>query len=957
LFCLLVDLYYECYNIIMKIRLRAILVIVLTNLMIIIFSVSTGIIFVQKNMDISLETDLTAMSNIANHFLSVELDNLKLKARGAAKSLEQNNETAWPVILREQNISNPVFAGMAVIEPDRGIIAVFGEAADAGILNDKYISKSLSGKFSISSTCRNANGLFFYMAVPLAAPHDGILVITLPGTYFQDQLSKFAIWETGHIFLSDSEGYAISNPRDSWVQDRFNYINDSKTDKIFSGLAETVTRMTQGESGTSRYKVYNIPRLCSFGPVSGSEEGWSLGVVAPLPENPVKNTDSGLLLVAYISLILSVIAAVVASNFIKKPFEKIAILKEEADNANKAKTSFLSTMSHEIRTPMNAILGISEIQLQNKSIDSAVKEAFAKIFTSGDLLLSIINDILDLSKIEAGKFDLNIDKYEVASMISDTTQLNMMRIGGKPIKFELQVDENLPTHLIGDELRIKQILNNLLSNAFKYTDEGNVILSVYAEPVKDDAVKDEVVLVIIVSDSGQGLSKEQVDKLFDAYTQFNKKANSAKEGTGLGMSITYNLINLAKGSINVESEPGKGSTFTVRLPQGKCDCGVLGMDVARNLCQFRMHGRDFMERLEISREPMPYGNVLIVDDVEANIYVAMGLLAFYDIKVSSAKSGPKAIKKIKDGEKFDIIFMDHMMPEMDGIEATRQIRDLGYTAPIIALSANAVEGQAELFIQNGFDDFISKPVDIRQLNQILNRHIRDKQPQDVLDEARRQKAEKMDKIAVLEELKAKPVNLASKSLLAEKEIAGLDIVKGIKRFDGNEQAYMDVLRSYAAGVNSMLDDIETVSKDTLNSYIIKVHGIKGTSFDIYADQIAKAAQYLEKAGKSGDLQFIMSNNQAFIKKARNLVSSIINLFKTLDSENQKPLKDKPDKDVLLRLLNACNEYDMDEADAAMADLEKFKYETDNDLVEWLRQNIVRSEFEQISEKISSLLNA
>ncbi|MDR0504133.1 MAG: response regulator [Treponema sp.] len=933
----------------MKIRTRAILVIILTNLVIIIFSVSAGIVFVQKNMDISLETDLAVMSNIADHFVSVDLDFLKFKAHESAKELEMFDEAVWPQKLREQIELYPDFIGMAVIETDGRLAAASGEMpADAGVINDKYIKESLLGKTSISSTCQTADGPVFYMAVPMPAPQNRILVITLPGMYFSRRLSNFLIWETGHIFMSDSEGFAIANPRENWIRERFNFIRAAQTDKNFTELAKTVERMTRGESGTGFYNVYGIPRICSFRPVSGSEEGWSLGVVAPLTESPVKNTDRGLLIVALVSIFLNIIAAVIASNFIKKPFEKIAVLKEEADAANKAKSVFLSTMSHEIRTPMNAILGISEIQLQNDSLDLSVKEAFAKVFTSGDLLLSIINDILDLSKIEAGKFELNIDKYEIASMISDTAQLNIMRIGGKPIKFELQVDENLPTHLIGDELRIKQILNNLLSNAFKYTQEGNVVLSIYTEPVSND---DEATLVFIVSDTGQGMTKEQIGRLFDAYSQFNRKANRTTEGTGLGMSITNNLVKLSRGNIKIESEPGKGTTFIVRLPQGKCDCGVLGMDAARNLCQFRMHGRDYMEKLEISREPMPYGSVLVVDDVEANIYVAMGLLALYDIKISSASSGQKAIKKIKKGEKYDIVFMDHMMPEMDGIEATKHIRELGYTAPIVALSANAIEGQAEIFIQNEFDDFLSKPIDIRQLNQVLNKYIRDKQPQEVLEEARRQKAEKKENRAVLEEMKTKPVNI-TKSQLMEREIAGLDISKGIKRFDGNEQAYLNVLRSYAAGVNSMLDDIETVSEDTLNSYIIKVHGIKGTSFDIYADQIAKAAQYLEKAGKSGDLQFIMANNKAFIKKARYLVSNIIDLFKILDSASQKPVKDKPDKDVLLKLLNACSEYDMDEADSAMAELENYQYESDNDLIGWLRSNIDRTEFEQIVERLT-----
>jgi len=295
-----------------------------------------------------------------------------------------------------------------------------------------------------------------------------------------------------------------------------------------------------------------------------------------------------------------------------------------ADAANKAKSSFLSTMSHEIRTPMNAILGITEIQLLDDSLEKPVKDAFDKIYHSGDLLLGIINDILDLSRIEAGKLDIVTEQYSITSLISDTAQLNLMRIGSKPIEFELHIDENMPAYLSGDELRIKQIFNNILSNAFKYTAEGVVKLTVNVEPVPGN--DDELTLVVSVSDTGQGMTKEQIDKLFDEYARFNALANRQTEGTGLGMSITQNLIHMMNGEIFVESEPGRGSVFTVRLPQGRGGSeGVLGKEIADSLRQFRSSSRAQMRRVQITREPMPYGNVLIVDDVETNIYVARGL--------------------------------------------------------------------------------------------------------------------------------------------------------------------------------------------------------------------------------------------------------------------------------------------------------------------------------------------
>jgi len=614
--------------------------------------------------------------------------------------------------------------------------------------------------------------------------------------------------------------------------------------------------------------------------------------------------------------------------------------------ANKAKSTFLSTMSHEIRTPMNAIIGITEIQLRYEEHPQNVLEAFEKIYSSGDMLMSIINDILDLSKIESGKLELLENKYEFASMISDTAQLNMMRIGSKQIEFELKVGENIPVTLLGDELRVKQILNNVLSNAFKYTDAGKVSMSVAADESVIESGK--VTVVFKVSDTGQGMTKEQVEKLFDEYSRFNREANRTTEGTGLGMSITRNLINMMNGRINVESEAGKGSVFTIFLPQGKVDSEVIGREMAENLCKFRMHNRAYLKNIQISLEPMPYGKILIVDDVDTNIFVAKGLMLPYSLKeIDSALSGNEAIEKIKNGNVYDVIFMDHMMPGMDGIEAVRHIRNAGYKEPIVALSANAVEGNSGIFLQNGFDGFISKPIDMRQLNLIMNNYVRDKQPPEIIEEVRRQTQNTA-------QLSAPQKQILHGSIFNGADIPGLDITKGLKRFDGNEKVFLDVLRSYAAGVNSMLDKIETFNEQSLADYIIKVHGIKGTSFDIFAEQVACEAKALEEAGKSGDLEYINKNHSSFLKKARELVSCISKVCASIEINNDKPLKDKPDIKILFNLITACNDFDMDGADEAIAELEKYKYESDNELIEWLRNAVDGMQFEEITKKLSNI---
>jgi signal transduction histidine kinase len=432
-----------------------------------------------------------------------------------------------------------------------------------------------------------------------------------------------------------------------------------------------------------------------------------------------------------------------AADFIHKPFSAkvvksrvrnqiqivnqiraIELYVKVAEDANRAKSAFLAKMSHEIRTPMNAILGIAEIQLQNENISPDIKEALNRIMNSGSLLLGIINDILDISRIEAGKLQLIQTKYDVAGLINDTAFLNIIKYENKPIDFTLNVDENIPSMLFGDELRIKQVLNNLLSNAFKYTDAGEVELSFEIEnpPASAD---DVVTLIFRVRDTGQGMTAEQVGKLGDDYSRFNLQTNRTTEGIGLGMSITRSLIKTMKGEIFLESEPGKGSLFTVRLPQGNAGAPALGSITAESLRTFGSYYTEKTKKTMTEREPVPFGKVLVVDDLELNLYVVKGKLLPYGLHIDTATSGFEAIEKVKNNV-YDIVFMDYMMPKMDGVEAAREIRKLGREyekLPIIAITANAVSGVREKLLESGFNGFISKPIDTRELDEMIRKWI------------------------------------------------------------------------------------------------------------------------------------------------------------------------------------------------------------------------------------------
>jgi PAS domain S-box-containing protein len=593
--------------------------------------------------------------------------------------------------------------------------------------------------------------------------------------------------------------------------------------------------------------------------------------------------------------------------------------KEQAIQANRTKSNFLAKVSHEVRTPMNAILGITEIHLQKEDLPSDTKEALDKIYDSGYLLLNIINDILDLSKIEAGKLELSPSNYDVSSLINDTVHLIAIRFDSKPVKFKLHVDENLPPTLFGDELRIKQILNNLLSNAFKYTEKGEVSLSVAVENAKEEDA-DNITIVLCVSDTGQGLTREQIDKMFAEYTRFNIDVNSTTEGTGLGLNITRNLVQMMKGEISVESEPDKGSVFTVRLPQGLVDIGVLGREVAESLEQFQFGKFTRMEKApQIIREYMPYGKVLIVDDVETNLYVARGLLAPYGLSIDTASSGFEAINKIEGGTVYDIIFMDHFMPKMDGVETVRRIREFGYKRPIIALSANALVGQAKVFQENGFDDFISKPIDLRQMNASLNTYVRDKYPPETVEAARRLKAG-MKETSRDDASPAVPSHLANLFIRdAEKAITVLEAI--------HEKA-------------------PNYSEEDIQNYVISVHSMKSALYNIGETELSTSARQLEEAGRVPNTALMARETPTFLSSLRSVIAKIKPKEAVVNNETT-PVDKAYLKEQLAAIQAACAVYNNKAAKDALAALRQRSWPPSvKELLETIASHLQHSDFEE-----------
>ncbi|MCR4756148.1 MAG: response regulator [Lachnospiraceae bacterium] len=625
--------------------------------------------------------------------------------------------------------------------------------------------------------------------------------------------------------------------------------------------------------------------------------GFSVFVVLIFAEaihmNIPKHNNNGVFIAIGLLGILSVA--------VLREIRAISILQAEmleAREANRAKSTFLANMSHEIRTPMNAVIGMAELALREE-VSPKAKDYLTKIRSSGRNLLGIINDILDYSKIESGKMGFISERYEPVKELKDIAGIIQTRIGDKPVSFEINPDPSVPHVLSGDALRIRQVIINLANNAVKFTKEGYVKINVSAKELTDDTV----MMTYHVVDTGVGIKQEDMEKLFVSFQQIDSKRNRAAEGTGLGLAISKNLVEAMGGRIGVTSTYGQGSDFYFSIPQKVVD--------SESDSEVLINSDSESDKFINDRYTAPDVKVLIVDDYEINITVAEGLLEPIQVKTESATSAKEAIKMVEEND-YDIILMDHMMPEMDGIEATRYIREnikKAENTPIIAFTANVIEDARSLFAEVGMSDFIPKPIEADKLLTTIRKWI----PEDKI-------------IAGTSDAEKQSQTISSEDI-SFKELDTQTALKAIV----NPVLYRKTVKEFYKSGKSKLDEIrKAYANEDWQNYTIKVHTLKSSSRQIGAFELGDKAAELEEAGNAGNIDKIRLSTDETLKDYENLLDALAVYFE--DDSPAETVLLPMDETVITGILNelekGCDNLDMDSMESSGNELKKYRYSDD-----------------------------
>ncbi|MDR1655864.1 MAG: response regulator, partial [Treponema sp.] len=671
----------------------------------------------------------------------------------------------------------------------------------------------------------------------------GVIALDIDLEGIANYVTDLHFVEGGYGILFDQNFFVIVHPRKDYAGKRILEISLCD-DPDFQEGENTVILMNrkvfQGGAEVSYYR-----RL---------ENGWILGIVTP--------RRAYFLDVYNMAVVLSLIGFI-CMTVLSYLLLRLSAAKAHSELENREKDSFLAEVSHEIRTPMNAIMGMAEL-ISRQPVSGEVAEYVNIISQEGNTLLALINDILEFSRLKSGRLHFESREYYPASLMHDVSNIIRIKIANKPISFHLNLDPDIPAVLVGDEVRVRQILINLLSNAIKYTRKGRISLNVRKSFPETSAgqtgagkdapeAHEKLRLIIEVEDTGIGIREEDMGKLFTSFARLDRDVNSGIEGTGLGLPIVKAFCTRMGGSINVRSEYGKGSVFTVEILQGyrnKNPVGLISMSDSSPVEEDKTY--EYNPRFRA-----PEAKILIVDDMETNLLVAKGLMAPYQMQIDTCLSGPGAIEMMRR-KSYDLVFMDHMMPGMDGIAAAAGIRRIDPAVPVVMLTANAAVEQRELFLANGIDDFLAKPIEVNKLDGILEKRI---------------PVEKQLKGELGFPAQNKSTEISSSDIFPK--IEGLDRKLALFYAGGSPEAGRKILGVFCRDMEERLKPLrEAVNTGDLENLAMQIHAIRSASRNVGAIEISDTASSLEQEAKSGKWENPGDKSIRFIEDLEKLVKKI-----------------------------------------------------------------------------------